>query len=168
MIIKKYVSKSFIINFLIFLCIFLTDRVSKEIVISLDEKNFGVQLFNSSYLNIKLIWNNGIAFGLFSNNHNFVYDIFTIIITIIIFVIIIMILKKKSLNRLALIFVLGGAVGNLYDRVFFSAVPDFLDFHIKDFHWFIFNIADIFISIGVFLLISLDLFVNKEKKNEKI
>ena len=163
---KKYITKSFIVNFLIFFCIFLLDRFTKKIVIILNEKNFGEQIYTSSYLNIQLIWNQGIAFGLFSNIENFLYNIISLIIIIIIFVIIIMILKNNGIKRMSLIFILGGAVGNLYDRVLFSAVPDFLDFHIRDFHWFIFNIADIFISVGVILLIFIDLFGNKEKENE--
>lgn len=163
---KKYITKSFIVNFLIFFCIFLLDRFTKKIVIILDGKNFGEQIYTSSYLNIQLIWNQGIAFGLFSNIEKFLYNILSIIIIIIIFVIIIMILKNNGIKRMSLIFILGGAAGNLYDRVLFSAVPDFLDFHIRDFHWFIFNIADIFISVGVILLIFIDLFGNKEKENE--
>ena len=112
----------------------------------------------TSFLNLNLIWNNGIAFGLFSFDEKIYYNFFTTLIILITFVILWMLLKTKKIERLAFMMIFGGSLGNIFDRLFYSAVPDFIDFHIKNFHWFIFNVADIFISLGVILLIYLEFF----------
>ena len=151
--------------FFIILSIFLLDRISKIYVINLDFINNDSVVFTSKYLNIDLIWNEGIAFGLFSFSGNNLYNFITLIIIIIILLIIILINKSVGVERLVLSMVLGGALGNLYDRIVYKAVPDFIDFHIADLHWFIFNVADIFITLGVIMLILLELFKTK-KKNE--
>ena len=145
----KYLNKNFIINFFLIILIFLLDRISKIYVISQSEKNLFSDLFNSKYLNISLIWNEGIAFGLFSFDESHFYNFLTILITIITVIIFFMILKNSGFKKYSFLMIFGGALGNLYDRIFFKAVPDFIDFHIGNFHWFIFNFADIFISIGV-------------------
>ena len=150
--------------FFIIFSIFLLDRISKIYVINLDVINNNSVVFTSKYLNINLIWNEGIAFGLFSFSGNNLYNLITLIIIIIIFLIIILINKSEGVERLVLSMVFGGALGNLYDRIVYKAVPDFIDFHIADLHWFIFNVADIFITLGVIMLILLELF--KTKKNE--
>ena len=165
---SDYLNKNFYINFFTIIIIFSLDRISKFYVISQNEKNFTPDLFTSKYLNISLIWNEGIAFGLLSFNENHFYNFLTIFITIIIIVIFFMILRNKGLKKYSLLMILGGALGNLYDRIFFKAVPDFIDFHIGNFHWFIFNVSDIFISLGVLFLIFLELIDNQEDKiNEK-
>ena len=158
--------KLFISSFFILL-IFLFDRVSKTYVIYLNDKLLGSEIFSSKYLNIDLIWNEGIAFGLFSFSQSNLYNLITLIIIIIIFFILILIKKSEGLERLSLSMVFGGALGNLYDRIIYNAVPDFIDLHIADLHWFIFNVADIFITLGVIMLILLELFKTK-KYNEKI
>ena len=158
---KLFISSSFI------LLIFLFDRVSKTYVIYLNDKLLGSEIFSSKYLNIDLIWNEGIAFGLFSFSQSNLYNLITLIIIIIIFFILILIKKSEGLERLSLSMVFGGALGNLYDRIIYKAVPDFIDLHIADLHWFIFNVADIFITLGVIMLILLELFKTK-KYNEKI
>ena len=66
-------------------------------------------------------------------------------------------------QKYCLLSVLGGSWGNLFDRVYYSAVPDFIDFHIKDFHWFVFNVADIFITLGIMCLILVEVFINNKK-----
>ena len=165
---SDYLNKNFYINFFTIIIIFSLDRISKFYVISQNEKNFTPDLFTSKYLNISLIWNEGIAFGLLSFNESHFYNLLTILIAIIIIVIFFMILRNKGLKKYSLLMILGGALGNLYDRIFFKAVPDFIDFHIGNFHWFIFNVSDIFISIGVLFLIFLELIDNQEDKiNEK-
>ena len=156
--------KLFISSFFILL-IFLFDRVSKTYVIYLNDKLLGSEIFSSKYLNIELIWNEGIAFGLFSFSQSNLYNLITLIIIIIIFFILTLIKKSEGLERISLSMVFGGALGNLYDRIMYKAVPDFIDFHIRDLHWFIFNVADIFITLGVIMLILLELLKTK-KYNE--
>ena len=163
MIIKN-LGKNFIINLSLIVLIFLFDRISKIYVIYLDKKFLGSEIFSSEFLNITLIWNEGIAFGLFSFDEKYLYNILTLFIVIIIIVIFFILIKSKGFKKYSLLMILGGALGNVYDRIFFKAVPDFIDFHINDFHWFIFNVADIFITLGVFFMILLEL---KETKKVK-
>ena len=153
----KFLSKNFYYSFSIVVLIYFLDRISKIYVIQLDKNNFGSDIFNSTYLNIILIWNKGIAFGLFSFSESYLYNIMSLIILIIIFILVIMSQKNKGFKRYSLLIIVGGALGNLHDRIFFSAVPDFIDLHIRNFHWFVFNVADIFITIGVILMIIFEL-----------
>ena len=159
--------KNYYFDILILFLIFILDRFSKIYVIYLSDKNNYSQIFSSKFLDIHLIWNEGIAFGLLSFSETYFYNLISIIIAIIIFVLFIMIIRSKGLKKLLLISILGGAIGNFYDRLVYKAVPDFIDFHINDFHWFIFNIADIFISIGVFFMILYEIIDNNSEKNEK-
>ena len=163
----KYLTKNFYINFTIIFLIFFADRISKIYVVNLASKNYTSELFSSKFLNINLIWNEGIAFGLLSFDHSNLYNILTSIIALIIIVVFFMIVKNNNIKRYPLLMIFGGAIGNLYDRIFFQAVPDFIDFHVGEFHWFIFNVADIFISIGVIFMILLEL-IGSNKDNEKI
>ena len=164
----KYLSKSFIINFLLILIIFFLDRFSKIYVINFYEKNYGSDLYNSKFLNISLIWNEGIAFGLFSFSDKFFYHILSFLIGAVILIIIVMLNRSEGLKKYSLIMILGGALGNFYDRIIFEAVPDFIDFHVENFHWFIFNVSDIFICLGVLFMIILEIVSNKEESlNEK-
>ena len=159
--ILKLLSKKFYISFSIVALIYFLDRLSKIYVIQLDKNNLGSDIFNSTYLNIVLIWNKGIAFGLLSFNEAYLYNILSIIILIIIIILVLMSINSKGFKRYSFLMILGGALGNLHDRIIFNAVPDFIDFHIGNFHWFIFNVADIFITMGVFLLIMLEFKYNK-------
>ena len=158
-------SKFFYINLIIIISIFILDRVTKLYVIYLDKINSGSEIYLSKYLNIYLIWNEGIAFGLFSFDEKNLYNYLTIFILIIVIFILFWIIKSKGIQKYALSMISGGALGNLFDRILYRAVPDFIDLHINNFHWFIFNIADIFITIGVFLMI-LSEFTVKDR-NEK-
>ena len=158
------VSKTSFINLTIIFSIFLLDRLSKLYIIYLDKINNGSEIYQSKFLNIYLIWNEGIAFGLFSLDDNFLYNILTLIILIVIFIILYLVVKNKGFKRYSLIFILGGAIGNFFDRIYYKAVPDFIDFHIGNFHWFIFNVSDIFITVGVICMITLEL-INKNDKN---
>ena len=155
----KNLSKSFLINIILVIIIFALDRISKIYVMNMSNNILISDIFSSKFLNISLIWNEGIAFGLFSFDHNNLYNLLTIIISVIIVIIFTMMIQQEGLKKYALSMIFGGAIGNLYDRIFFKAVPDFIDFHISDFHWFIFNIADIFITVGVIFMIFYELIV---------
>ena len=161
--ISKFLNKNFYINFSIVISVYFFDRLTKMFVIQLDKNNLGSDIFNSTYLNIVLIWNKGIAFGLLSFNEDYLYNILSVIISMIVVVLVIMSIKSQGFKRYSLLMVIGGALGNLHDRIFFKAVPDFIDFHIGSFHWFIFNVSDIFITIGVVCIIILELLENDKK-----
>ena len=161
--IKKNFSKNFIINLSFVLLIFLFDRISKIYVLYLDNKLFGSEIFSSKFLNINLIWNEGIAFGLLSLNEKNFYNALTILILLIILVIFFMILKSDGIRKYSLLMILGGAIGNVFDRIFYNAVPDFIDLHIGNFHWFIFNVADVFITLGVIFMILFEFAGNNKK-----
>ena len=163
----KKLNKNFYLNFSLVLFIFLIDRISKLYVIHKDKINFNSEIYSSKFLNIHLIWNEGIAFGLFSFSEDYLYNSLTFLIFIVIIFIIIIIRKSDLLRKYALLLVLGGALGNFFDRLIYKSVPDFIDFHVGNFHWFIFNVADIFITLGIFFMVIIELF-NKEKKNENI
>tara|TARA_B100000902_G_C27233737_1_gene876248 strand:- start:928 stop:1428 length:501 start_codon:yes stop_codon:yes gene_type:complete len=163
----KYLIKNFYISSAFAILIFVLDRFSKVFVMKLDKMNYSPELYKSKFLNINLIWNEGIAFGLLSFNQNNLYNMLTLFIAVIVFIIFIMIVKNDNIKRYPLLMIFSGAIGNLYDRIMYKAVPDFIDFHIGDFHWFIFNVADIFISLGVFSMILIEL-IDNNKKNETV
>ena len=167
MIVKNF-NKSLLINLSLTLLIFLIDRISKIYVINLDKNFSGSEIFSSKFLNIYLIWNEGIAFGLFSSNENNIYNILTLLIIFVIMIIFYMITQSRGLQKYSLLMILGGALGNVFDRILYKSVPDFIDFHINEFHWFIFNVADIFITIGVICMILTELIASNKKKHEDI
>ena len=147
--------------------IFILDRISKIHVINLSKNSIDIELYTSKFLNITLVWNEGIAFGLFSVSHTYWYNFLTIVIFFVALTILVMSIRQDGVEKYFLLIVFGGALGNLYDRIFFKAVPDFIDLHVDNFHWFIFNVADIFITFGVIMLILweiLPLNKNYEKK----
>ena len=156
--------KKFFLYSVIVILIFILDRFSKVYILNLAETNNLVDIYVAPFLNLYLIWNKGIAFGLFSFEQNSFYNFITILIIIINLVILIMIIKSNDIKAYFLMFILGGSSGNLFDRIYYSAVPDFIDFHINDFHWFIFNVADVFISAGVICLIIAEFIFNKTSK----
>ena len=157
-------SKKIIINILIVSIIFFLDRVSKIYIINLAELENSLEIYINSYLNLYLIWNKGIAFGLFSFDESSVYNFVTILILVILLIILILIFKSETYKSYFYTIILGGALGNLFDRLYYFAVPDFIDLHINNFHWFIFNIADIFITLGVICLIYVEVFLDKKDK----
>ena len=169
MIIKN-LGKNFFINSFLVLLIFLIDRLSKIYVIYLDKKFLGSEIYSSKFLNINLIWNEGIAFGLFSFDEKNLYNVLTLFIVTIILIIFFMFIKSIGFKKYSLLIILGGALGNVFDRIFYKAVPDFIDFHVGNYHWFIFNIADIFITLGVIFMIFLEcetLFIGSSFLNNK-
>ena len=155
--------KKFFLYSSIVIFIFILDRVSKIYILNSVEANNELDIYIFSFLRLYLIWNKGIAFGLFSFEQSNVYNFITILIIIINLVILIMIVKSNDIRTYFLIFILGGSLGNLFDRLYYSAVPDFIDLHFNDFHWFIFNLADVFISVGVICLIIAEFIFNKSR-----
>ena len=160
-------SKKYLVDFFIIFFIFIIDRSSKLLIISYPEtyEQYGISV--TSFLNFNLIWNEGIAFGLFSFDNKIYYNFLTIFIILVTIIIIWLMYKSKGFERFSFMMIVGGSLGNIYDRVFYSAVPDFIDIHVNNFHWFIFNVADIFITLGIMCLISIEIFSNKQIKNEK-
>ena len=150
-------------DFIIILSIFLLDRVSKLYIIHLNTKLSDTKIFVSKFINIQLIWNEGVAFGLFAFDDRSFYNLITGFIIIIILTLIYFIRKTTGIEKYSFIIILAGAVGNVFDRFLYSAVPDFIDIHYQNFHWFIFNVADIFITLGVILLIYAEIFLKNKK-----
>ena len=161
---KKYRSKIFsketIISLIIIIFVFVLDRFSKTSIINQQLNNDS--LFINNYLNFDLVWNTGVSFGLLSQNANFYYHAISFVIFLVIIFLSYLIVKANFLDKVSFSLILGGALGNIYDRINYFAVPDFIDIHFGDYHWFTFNIADIFITIGVIVLISKDLILNKK------
>ena len=156
-----------IIYLTIFILIFAADRFSKLYIINLAGIDDSLNLYVTSFLNFYLIWNKGIAFGLFSFDENFIYTSITFLIIFITLIILIFAIRSNDYKGYFLIIIFSGSMGNLYDRIYYSAVPDFIDFHINSYHWFIFNVADIFITIGVICLILDELFFYKKTDENK-
>ena len=159
----KFIKNIIFIKLSIILIIFILDRISKIYVINLSKDSYDANLFSSKYLNITLIWNEGIAFGILSVIHGYWYNLLTIAIVLIVIAILIMSIRQSGLEKYFLLIVFGGASGNLYDRFFFKAVPDFIDLHYSNFHWFTFNVADIFITLGILIFILRSFFIKKKK-----
>tara|TARA_B100000427_G_C15445172_1_gene566925 strand:- start:553 stop:1023 length:471 start_codon:yes stop_codon:yes gene_type:complete len=149
-------------KYLIFIILFFIDRISKIYLINLQSTGTDVDYYIYPFLNIYLVWNTGIGFGLFSLESNIVYHTVTLIIAIVNIILLVFLIRSKGLNSYLISIILGGSLGNLFDRIYYYAVPDFIDFHIGNFHWFVFNIADIFITVGIIGLIFLE-FIKKEK-----
>ena len=162
---NKLFLKKTIIYFGIVLFIFLADRISKLYILSILENSGSVDIHINSYINLILVWNSGIGFGLLSFEQSEIYNLITILITIINIIIVYIVIKSKDLKAYFFLIVLGGSLGNLFDRIYYSAVPDFIDISYNDYHWFIFNVADIFISLGIICLIFAEL-LDYKKKNE--
>lgn len=157
--------KKIIIYFGIVLFIFLADRISKLYILSVLENSGEVDIYINSYINLILVWNSGIGFGLLSFDDSVIYNVITILIVLINLIIIYLIIKLKDIKSYFFLIILGGSFGNLFDRIYYSAVLDFIDISYKGYHWFIFNVADIFISLGIICLIFAEL-LNYKKNNE--
>ena len=157
---KKFFSKEIIISPLVIFFIFIFDRVTKMAIVNNQLNNQSI--FINDYLNFELVWNTGIGFGLFSQNANIYYHLISLLIFSVIIFLIYLMIKSFFLEKILFSLILGGAIGNLYDRLIYFAVPDFIDFHINNFHWFTFNIADIFITLGIISIIIQDLILKKK------
>ena len=158
--INKIFSKEAISSLVVILIVFILDRALKIKIINKQENSNG-SIFINDYLNLDLVWNTGIGFGLLSQNANIYYHLTSLLIFFVIIFLIYLLLKAILFEKILYSLILGGAVGNLYDRLIYFAVPDFIDFHVGDFHWFTFNIADIFITLGIILIIIRDLVTKK-------
>ena len=150
------------IDFWIIFSIFLLDRLSKYFIIQLSDPLDGLNIKITSFLNFNLIWNKGIAFGLLSFDQDFLYNVLTFVIFLITAIIFWFSQKTKGLEKISFLIIVGGSLGNIFDRIYYSAVADFIDVKYENFHWFIFNVADMFITIGVLMLI----FIEFTKKND--
>ena len=150
---------------IIILSIFFFDRLTKLYLINLQASGTDIDFYIFSFLNFYLIWNTGIGFGLASMETSIYYHILTTIIVFVNLGLIYFLLKSKGIYVYLLATIIGGSLGNLFDRIYYYAVPDFIDLHLGNYHWFIFNVADIFITVGIIGLISVELF-KKEKISE--
>ena len=155
--------KKNIFYFFFILFIFILDRISKLWIISIFNLENSLEIKISSFINLNLIWNKGIAFGLFSYGEKFEYNLLTGLIIMIIAIVFWMIIKTKGFEKYGFLMILGGALGNIFDRLYYSAVPDFIDIYYKNFHWFVFNVADIFITLGVLMLIINEITIKNHK-----
>ena len=165
---KNEYKKKIVISIFLLLTLFLLDRISKVLILNMLEETGMVDIYINSFLNFYLVWNKGIGFGLLSSDQEYFYNIVTALIVLINFLIIYLLFKETGAKYYFLLIILGGSLGNLFDRIYYNAVPDFIDLHVNNFHWFIFNIADIFITIGVIIMIMSEFFTNnKELHDEK-
>ena len=157
-------NKKKIYLFIFVLVLFAIDRISKILILKNFLNNSSSEIYINSFLNFSLVWNSGIGFGILQLEANIFYLLISIIITAINLILIYWMLSSSNyLESIFISIILGGALGNLFDRYYYSSVPDFIDLHYESFHWFTFNIADIFITIGIIGLIIIDLFKIKKK-----
>ncbi len=161
-VMRYFVNKIYNLNLIIVLSIFFLDRLLKIYIIKKTEETGSSVVFLSEYLNLQLVWNKGIAFGLLSIDESVYYNLITLFIFIVIIILIYFANKCEGFEKISYILIISGALGNIFDRIYYNAVPDFIDLHINDFHWFIFNIADIFISLGILCLIFVEIFFKKD------
>ena len=154
-------------SIIIILAIFFFDRVTKIYLINLQSTGTDIDFYIFPLLNFYLIWNTGIGFGLVAMETNIYYHILTSIIVIINIGLIFFLVKSKGIHVYLIALIIGGSLGNLFDRIYYYAVPDFIDIHLGDYHWFIFNVADIFITVGIIGLILIEL-LKKEKVSKNV
>ena len=153
---------------IIILAAFFFDRTTKMYLINLQASGTDIDFYILPFLNFYLIWNTGIGFGLASMETNIYYHILTTIIVFVNLGLIYFLLKSKGIYVYLLATIIGGSLGNLFDRIYYYAVPDFIDLHLGNYHWFIFNVADIFITVGIIGLILIELLKKKEKVPENV
>jgi signal peptidase II len=159
----RFLNQKTIINLGVLLLLFAIDRFSKIYIVQKNLNGLSSEIKLNNFLSLNLVWNKGVAFGLFSMNSVAFYNALTILILIIILIVLYLSFTSNSFKKIAYLMIAGGAIGNVYDRIFYRQVPDFIDFHVGDFHWFIFNIADIFITFGVIFMILIEFKANKNE-----
>jgi signal peptidase II len=153
--------KSYFYCFFITILTFSLDRISKSKIIEHQLENS--KIYINDFLNLDLVWNTGIGFGLLSFNSSIIYNLITTLIGLVIIFLIYLLVKSVFVEKIIFSVILGGALGNFYDRLTYYAVPDFIDLHYRNFHWFTFNMADIFITVGIIMLLAKELFINEKK-----
>ena len=156
-------SRKIFIYIALVLLVFALDRASKTIILNILENVGKVDVYVNSFLSLYLVWNQGIGFGLFSFDQSYIYNGITLFILLINLVIIYLIYKENTPKAYFFAIILGGSSGNLFDRYYYNAVPDFIDISYKGYHWFLFNVADIFITLGIICLILAE-FLNYKKQ----
>ena len=154
--------KKLILNLLIIFLLFFVDRISKIYILNIAENIGNVDIYVTNFLNLILVWNTGVGFGILSFEEKIAYNLITGIIIIVNLIIIILIMKSEDFKIYFYLIILGGSIGNLFDRIYYSAVPDFIDIHFNNYHWFIFNLADIFITVGIICLIFVEIIYKKK------
>ena len=162
MVLKLMLKKN-LTNLIIVFSIFFLDRISKYIILSFSQSQNEFNYSVTTFLDFNLVWNSGIAFGLFSFDQSIYYSLITSIIISVTLLIIWVALKSKGLEKISYLMIVGGSFGNIFDRLYYSSVIDFIDINYNNFHWFIFNVADIFISLGVIILIILEFLKTKKQ-----
>lgn len=156
--------KDRIIIFIIIVFGFTVDRLSKILILNFFYKNNFQDYYLNDFINLILVWNKGIAFGIFESETFFYHIITSLIFLILCFLFILIFSSKSKFESCSLAIILGGASGNFFDRIYYSAVPDFIDFHYKNYHWFTFNVSDILITLGVLSVLVFGIFQDKIKK----
>ena len=152
---NKTVTKNNLYCFVVISIIFFLDRYTKLFILNNFTEN---TYYLNNYINLDLVWNTGIGFGLFSSNSDIVYNLTSLLIIMVIVCLIYFLIHSEKYEKIIYSIIVGGALGNFYDRMFFKAVPDFIDLHYKNFHWFTFNLADIFITLGIIAFLFKEIF----------
>tara|TARA_B100001287_G_scaffold254022_1_gene237135 strand:+ start:30 stop:521 length:492 start_codon:yes stop_codon:yes gene_type:complete len=147
---NKIIIKNNLYCLIVISIIFFLDRYAKLFILN----NFTEDTYYlNNYINLDLVWNIGIGFGLLSSNSSLLYNLMSLIIGSVIIILIYVGLMSEKFDKLIYSIIIGGALGNFYDRLSYKAVPDFIDLHYNNFHWFTFNVADIFITLGILAFI---------------
>ena len=152
---NKIVTKNNLYCLVVISIIFFLDRYTKLFIINNFTEN---TYYLNNYINLDLVWNTGIGFGLFSSNSDIIYNLTSLLIILVIICLIYFLILSEKYEKIIYSIIVGGALGNFYDRMFFKAVPDFIDLHYKNFHWFTFNLADIFITLGIIAFLFKEIF----------
>ena len=152
---------------IIILFLFSIDRLSKMYLLNLQSSGVDIDFYIFFFLNFYLVWNTGIGFGLISMDSNIYYHLLIFVIFLVNLGLIFFLIKTNGIYSYLIAIVIGGSLGNLVDRAYYYAVPDFIDLHINNYHWFIFNVADIFITVGIIGLIITEIF-KKENSDKNV
>ena len=152
---NKIVTKNNLYCFVVISIIFFLDRYTKLFILNNFTEN---TYYLNDYINLDLVWNTGIGFGLFSSNSDIIYNLTSLLIIMVIICLIYFLIRSETYEKIIYSIIVGGALGNFYDRIFFKGVPDFIDLHYKNFHWFTFNLADIFITLGIIAFLFKEIF----------
>lgn len=157
---NKIATKNNLYCLIVILIIFFLDRYTKLLILDNFSEN---TYYYNDYINLDLIWNIGIGFGFFSTDSSILYNFISLVIALVIIFLLYIFIISETLDKMIFTLILGGALGNFYDRLIYKAVPDFIDLHYANFHWFTFNVADIFITVGIIIFVIKNLFIKENK-----